>query len=349
MSVKSAENPAVSVIIPVFNVEDYLDRCLESVANQSFSDMEIILVDDKSTDSSGLICDNWSEKDRRIRVIHKETKEGLGFARNTGLDAASGEYVVFVDSDDYITPNMVEKCYNRMEEESADLCICMNSLELGNGYIEKINYTGSKLVFDCEEIREELLPSMINMKSGIFPTAWGKMFSLKVFNDNNIRFPSERVLALEDVYFDLMLYKHLNKAVVIPEQHYFYNMTNPHSLTHEKSFRQFVSYKRFFQTVLKDEDLLSGYAPCIRRDLAECSFIGLTMIRLFALATEDGTNKAKNIFLKILRDEFFISQLIAKDWTDKSKDVKQMVKGIIQGNHEHCWEVFKTLKNPFAI
>lgn len=84
MSVKSAENPAVSVIIPVFNVEDYLDRCLESVANQSFSDMEIILVDDKSADSSGLICDNWSEKDRRIRVIHKETNEGLGFARKYG-------------------------------------------------------------------------------------------------------------------------------------------------------------------------------------------------------------------------------------------------------------------------
>ena len=171
MNAHKNDNPAVSVIIPVFNVEDYLDRCLESVANQSFSDMEIILVDDKSTDSSGLICDKWAAKDSRMRVIRNECNSGAAQCRNTGLDAASGEYVVFVDSDDYITPNMVEKCYNRMEEESADLCICMNSLELGNGYIEKIKLRLPYTVFNMFLM---ILSGMSNLKTIKICTAVGK-------------------------------------------------------------------------------------------------------------------------------------------------------------------------------
>ena len=123
MNAHKNDNPAVSVIIPVFNVEDYLDRCLESVANQSFSDMEIILVDDKSADSSGLICDKWAAKDSRMRVIRNECNSGAAQCRNTGLDAASGEYVVFVDSDDYIDEKLAEKAYNALKENKAQIAV----------------------------------------------------------------------------------------------------------------------------------------------------------------------------------------------------------------------------------
>ena len=103
--------PLVSVIIPVYNVENYLKRCIDSVVNQSLRNIEIILIDDGSLDSSSKICDEYKVLDERITVIHKQN-EGLGMARNTGIDIASGKYIAFVDSDDYIESNMYELLYN---------------------------------------------------------------------------------------------------------------------------------------------------------------------------------------------------------------------------------------------
>ena len=97
----------LSVIIPVYNVEKYLDKCVQSVVDQTYSDLEIILVDDGSTDSSGMLCDNWKEKDRRISVIHKNNG-GLSSARNTGIAAAKGDFISFIDSDDFIESEMYE-------------------------------------------------------------------------------------------------------------------------------------------------------------------------------------------------------------------------------------------------
>ena len=100
----------VSVIVPVYNVEKYLDRCLDSIINQTLNEIEIILVDDGSTDSSGEKCDEYKKKDLRIKVIHKKNK-GLGYARNSGLEVATGKYIAFVDSDDYIDRRMFESLY----------------------------------------------------------------------------------------------------------------------------------------------------------------------------------------------------------------------------------------------
>ena len=112
--------PAVSVVIPVYNVEAYLRECVDSALNQTMEDLEIILVDDGATDSSGAICDEYAEKDPRIRVIHQENG-GLSAARNRGLDAATGEYVYFLDSDDYILPHALEKLRKLAEKEGADV------------------------------------------------------------------------------------------------------------------------------------------------------------------------------------------------------------------------------------
>lgn len=110
------ETEAISVIIPVYNVEKYLEKCIRSVVEQTYINLEIILVDDGSTDQSGSICDKWLEKDERIRVIHK-VNGGLSDARNAGLNAASGVYIGFVDSDDYIHPEMYQRLYeNRLSE-----------------------------------------------------------------------------------------------------------------------------------------------------------------------------------------------------------------------------------------
>ena len=113
--------PKVSVIVPCWGVEKYLDRCVESLVNQTLKDIEIILVDDESPDRVPVMCDDWAKKDSRIRVIHKKNG-GLGFARNSGLDIATGEYVTFCDSDDYIEQEAYETMYNEAKKEDLDIC-----------------------------------------------------------------------------------------------------------------------------------------------------------------------------------------------------------------------------------
>ena len=114
----------VSVIIPVYNVQDFLAKCIESVINQTINDIQIILVDDGATDNSGQICDEYAKKDKRITVIHKQN-QGLGFARNTGLDVANGDYIFFLDSDDWILPYSIKELYEIAKQNNADI-VCYN-------------------------------------------------------------------------------------------------------------------------------------------------------------------------------------------------------------------------------
>ena len=115
--------PLISIIIPVYGVEEYLNQCLESVVNQTYANLEIILVDDGSKDNCPAMCDGWANKDSRIKVVHKENG-GLSSARNAGLDIFTGEYVAFVDSDDYIAQDMYELLYSRAKEGNYDIVDC---------------------------------------------------------------------------------------------------------------------------------------------------------------------------------------------------------------------------------
>ena len=113
----------ISVIVPIYNSEDYIDRCVRSIVEQSYKNIEIILVDDGSTDNSSMMCDEWAKNDKRVKVIHKENG-GVSSARNEGLKIAKGDYISFVDSDDYIDKKMIEKMLNQMEKGNTDLVIC---------------------------------------------------------------------------------------------------------------------------------------------------------------------------------------------------------------------------------
>jgi len=117
-------NPNISVIVPVYNSETYINQCIDSILNQTFSNFELILVDDFSQDNSPKICDDYSKKDKRINIIHKNKNEGSSLARKTGLNFATGDYIQFVDSDDWIEPDMLEKLYQKAVVENNDLVIC---------------------------------------------------------------------------------------------------------------------------------------------------------------------------------------------------------------------------------
>ena len=112
----------ISIVVPVYNVKDYIKCCVESLIHQTYRNIEIILVDDGSTDESGKICDQLAERDSRIKVVHKKN-EGLGYARNTGLENITGQYVTFIDSDDYVDKNQVEDLYHGIRKNGADTCI----------------------------------------------------------------------------------------------------------------------------------------------------------------------------------------------------------------------------------
>ena len=165
----------ISIIVPVYKAEKYLSECIDSVLNQTYENFELILVDDGSPDNSGKICDEYAEKDKRIKVIHKENG-GVSSARNAGLDNAQGEYITFVDSDDIVDKQYIELMYNKLVEKSADLCFC---------HFDRFDEN------TCEEYKETIPEHLIvDFKSDNFVDFASKFFNLK----NNIFGSSCRVL-----------------------------------------------------------------------------------------------------------------------------------------------------------
>lgn len=214
--------PLISVIIPVYNTEKYIKKCVESVLAQTWKDFELILVDDGSKDSSPEICDEYSKADSRIKVIHKNN-EGPGIARNVALDNSSGEYISFVDSDDWIKPEMFEKMVTTAEKYNADIVVCgysyFNGIEIKDSYISE----GFKL-YDRSSLMKDYISS-----SNITPASWNKLFKRFLFD--NIRFPKMNVG--EDQYVMHEIFSKCNAGVHIGESLYI-QYIRPGSITKSK-------------------------------------------------------------------------------------------------------------------
>ena len=228
-------NKKVSIIVPVYNVEKYLNICVKSIVNQTYKNIEIILIDDGSKDNCGSICDEWAKKDCRIHVVHKEN-EGLGFARNTGLDYASGEYVMYVDSDDYIDLYMVEKLLKEAINRKADTVFCgLTRVQPNKELLQIPSYYDDKL-FVGEEIIDSVLLEMIGSNptekedANLFMSVWHALYSMDIIKENNIRFPSERKIMCEDIMYHIDYLTHANRVVYIKDCLYFYRV-NPISLS----------------------------------------------------------------------------------------------------------------------
>lgn len=213
--------PLVSVVLPIFNVEKYLDRCIESVVGQTYKNLEIILVDDGSTDSCPQKCDEWAIKDSRIRVVHK-TNAGLGMARNTGIDSATGRYIFFFDSDDYVDLTIVEKCVKNALENRSDVVAFGRNDVYDDGRISPYSIKSSKTVFKDDEIVNTVLPGMFTYSMGFGVSAWGKMYDLDTLKRLNKRFVSEREIISEDAYFAVDFYPDVKVVSLICEDLYFY-------------------------------------------------------------------------------------------------------------------------------
>lgn len=207
----------ISVIIPIYKVEEYLNRCVESVVNQSYQNMEIILVDDGSPDNCPKMCDDWAEKDNRIKVIHKENG-GLSDARNAGLKVAMGEYISFVDSDDWIAKDFYEFLIRVLTENSADIAEC--GVYLVNDKKEVLQKRGIK-----EEVltlnRIEALKRLL-LEDGVYQTVWNKLYKRTIVQ--GILFEVGKYH--EDEYWTYQVFDRIEKMAVINQPGYYYLQRN---------------------------------------------------------------------------------------------------------------------------
>lgn len=234
--------PLISLIVPVYNVKDYLENCLKSILEQTYINLEIVLVDDGSNDGSDLICDEYALIDKRIKVIHLP-HGGVSAARNAGLDAATGELLGFVDSDDWIDRDMYEYLYQLLIENDADVSICTYLLEQEGRPSKIINNTGKLHIFTGKEIvrvltRDELVKNYL----------WGKLFKRKLFN--RLSFPIGRVY--EDVAVLYKVFYKSRKVVMSCVSKYHYMIHRNESIT-RGSYDPLKEYHYFLSLYEQDK------------------------------------------------------------------------------------------------
>lgn len=243
-------NPKISIIVPVYNVEKYLSRCIDSILSQTFTDFEILLVNDGSTDGSGNICEEYAKKDNRIRVLHKNN-EGVSSARNTGLDNAKGDWIAFVDSDDWIDRNMYYILYNEAISSEADVIMCdfyiyynQNSKDL----IKAVSTDSSK-----EDIIKNYMLS--------FTSLCNILVHRSLYEKYRLRIP-ESFTVCEDFWLSVQLFYYAKKISSVHIPLYFYNRENKNSILNNSNKTRYIDEcKVYFDIVsfFKNKNVLPLY------------------------------------------------------------------------------------------
>ncbi len=206
------QNKKVSVIVPVYNMEKYLERCVDSILAQTYTNLEVILVDDGSKDSSPVICDKYAERDSRVKVVHKKNG-GLSSARNAGLDVASGDYIGFVDSDDFVSSQMYQLLAERLDNSDCEIANVMYIRVDDNG-----NTTPSKVPHNTDkEIPAQQFIKELMLHTGDV-SVWSKLFKKEIFD--NLRFPEEKLN--EDLIFMLGAFCKITRVAFVAQVGYFY-------------------------------------------------------------------------------------------------------------------------------
>lgn len=221
----------ISIIIPVYNVEKYLKKCIKSIINQTYTNIEIILVDDGSTDNSGKICDELKNKDSRIVVIHKKNG-GLSEARNVGIENATGKYIAFVDSDDYILNDMYEILYRNLIENDADISICKYIYIKEEDKIDLKTDTNNIIIMNNLHAMKELL-----LNKMITNHAWNKLYKKEIFD--NIKFSVGK--KYEDIDVMYLLFEKSRKIVYQDITRYIY-INREGSILHNKNPKLIQDY-----------------------------------------------------------------------------------------------------------
>lgn len=282
--------PKVTIVIPVYNMEKYLDKCMESVLKQTLRDIEIILVDDGSTDTSASLCDSYVQKDERVKVIHK-MNGGLTSAWKAGSKAARGEYIGYVDSDDYVEADMFERLYTRGIEKEADIVCCglrhLYEDDPKRNWTEQMEFTKDSL--SKSDLNSEVFPTLINdgsfMGRHLMPNRVTKLVKAELVKKNLDRCADEVSIG-EDYQFSLCMFLDAQKVEIIRDYYPYYYYMNSASMTmkHDMNYPQKIHIMRENLCRISDEKGVYDLKPQIWDD-----YLCLTVLHVKAIVYKQKT------------------------------------------------------------
>lgn len=282
----------ISVIVPIYNVEQYLERCIDSILQQTYENIEIILVNDGSLDNCGEICDRYKEIDDRIKVVHKKNG-GLSDARNAGLDVAIGTYVIFIDSDDYVEKDLIEESYDYMVNNNLDL-VSFNyrKVDEEGKVIEESVLDIDESIYDIDEIGIDnyIIKNIYTYKHGI--EAWHKIYKMSIIKERNLKFTYNNLIFAEDLLFNLSYLVHVKRLGTMSKVYYNYLIRNT-SIMGQPKKELFIRYRNLFQTL---EEYWEKYDSKIVEVIPLGYFIWL--IGTIKIKLNEGTDT------KLITDEF---------------------------------------------
>lgn len=293
--------PNVSIIVPIYNAEKYLNRCVESLLSQTLRNIEIILVDDGSTDNSGKIANEYFNSDNRIKFIHKKNG-GLSSARNAGLNIAVGEYIGFVDSDDWVKKDMYERLYNIASKRSFDIVMSEFYRVTNDGSISEIHLLLKEEQYEGEKIIDEILLPMIGAKNyekndvSVDMCVTKNLYRRDIIEKSNIRFVSEREYISEDILFNIEAFRNSTCVGTVKIPLYYYSI-NVLSLTQTYKKGRYIKECALFE-YLKDRLKQIGlFDKGIER--LQRTFIGRARVAIIQEARDNQqetvTKRIKNI------------------------------------------------------
>lgn len=297
-------NPKISVIVPVYNVEKYLHKCIDSILAQTFTDFELLLINDGSKDNSGKICDEYGEKDKRIRVFHKENG-GVSSARNMGLDNARGEWIAFVDSDDWVERGYLEMFFTNITPEKTMLIIQNIFHETDKGQTLKCNFNNSL-------INKDKISDLFSKNEIVrYGYPFCKLFNASVLNMHQIRFDL-KISYSEDLLFFLTYLEYVNSVYLIENALYHYVFIDELTLS-----KKYFSFESEFLLFSQCQNLINRLSGLFRFDERAClicnQHLGMFYSRCLTSIFRKENNYAKEVRLALLErvnnlsfDPFFL-------------------------------------------
>lgn len=299
----------VSVIVPIYNAESTINRCVESIVNQTFEDIEIILVNDGSTDDSELHIQNWAKKDKRVKAIH-QNNQGVSEARNVGIETAQGEYIVFADVDDWMMPNCIEETMRRH---------CPGNLTIFGYYADFVDDEGlikhTKIRVNSENEKDYLVLSKIYdlFCKGLFGSVWNKLYEADAIKKNNIKFDSQMNLG-EDIVFNVeYIEKGIKEICVInnPLYHYIENASGSLSSSYNARFleSQKIIYKKFKTTLVNNDADIADFDKLYFGELAAYIVAIDNAYKYKELFSKRGYGAIVDKVVNTIKDESLVSQI----------------------------------------
>ena len=331
------QNELVSIIVPIYNAEKYLARCIESLTKQTYENIEIILINDGSKDNSLAICNEYKAKDKRIVVIDQENS-GVGKTRNKGIDVSKGKYIVFVDSDDFANTNLIEVLVNEAKKNNADYVLGSISLLKDDSSIGTASLDNN-ICNVKEYIENVLVKRTINYVCG---APYAKLFSSDIIKKNNIRF-NDKLTYAEDFLFNITYLQFASKIATTSEVLYNYVLFNNNSLTninYDKS-----TFENFLQSRLlvykQYEEVLFRIQPTLSKEIVYQLLVEFVLNSANYACLKNDKKKAKELIKAMMTDEFISSRIKNVKMGSRKENFKLK---LLKKSHLNIYYLLSTIK-----